>query len=243
MEPEHIDRVSSSTSQSTHLLINIIMNMLINNENDDIRKDVRKNWNELINKITDGCSMESKPRTQNSIITFIDWWMFWQHWGLTVPLIRCDWFSKSCDWVRYEVYVNTSLPLCRGLKPTLTPAAPLHTWSIQVGGCGWPSVRGPPSTCSTQRAWNLYRKSTSPPELPTWHQVRESLSDDVDQVSVWSMLLIIWLISGQVCVSSLLVCQGLLWVGTSQGVILCYPVPTLEGIPKIMGWYCLTFWC
>uniref|UniRef100_A0A4W6CTD6 Rho guanine nucleotide exchange factor 10 like n=1 Tax=Lates calcarifer TaxID=8187 RepID=A0A4W6CTD6_LATCA len=40
---------------------------------------------------------------------------------------------------------------------------------------------------------------------------------------------------GQVCVSSLLICQGLLWVGTSQGIILAFPVPTLEGIPKITG--------
>ncbi|XP_069544114.1 rho guanine nucleotide exchange factor 10-like protein [Brachyistius frenatus] len=40
---------------------------------------------------------------------------------------------------------------------------------------------------------------------------------------------------GPVHVSSLLVCQGLLWVGTSRGVILTFPVPTLEGIPKITG--------
>ncbi|KAM8753703.1 rho guanine nucleotide exchange factor 10-like protein isoform 2-T2 [Acanthopagrus schlegelii] len=40
---------------------------------------------------------------------------------------------------------------------------------------------------------------------------------------------------GQVSVSSLLICQGLLWVGTSQGIILTFPVPTLEGIPKITG--------
>ncbi|XP_067447266.1 rho guanine nucleotide exchange factor 10-like protein isoform X1 [Thunnus thynnus] len=43
------------------------------------------------------------------------------------------------------------------------------------------------------------------------------------------------LIPGQVCVSSLLICQGLLWVGTSQGIILTFPVPTLEGIPMITG--------
>ncbi|TKS77870.1 Rho guanine nucleotide exchange factor 10-like protein [Collichthys lucidus] len=42
---------------------------------------------------------------------------------------------------------------------------------------------------------------------------------------------------GQVCVSSLLICNGLLWVGTSQGIILAFPVPTLEGIPKITGQY------
>nr|XP_020440941.1 rho guanine nucleotide exchange factor 10-like protein isoform X2 [Monopterus albus] len=42
-----------------------------------------------------------------------------------------------------------------------------------------------------------------------------------------------YLTPGQVTVSSLLICQGLLWVGTSQGIILTFPVPTLEGIPKI----------
>lgn len=37
------------------------------------------------------------------------------------------------------------------------------------------------------------------------------------------------------CVTSLLICQGLLWVGTDQGVIVLLPVPRLEGIPKITG--------
>ncbi|XP_021329343.1 rho guanine nucleotide exchange factor 10-like protein isoform X4 [Danio rerio] len=37
------------------------------------------------------------------------------------------------------------------------------------------------------------------------------------------------------CVSSLLICQGLLWVGTAQGIIVTLPVPRLEGIPKITG--------
>ncbi|TRY64762.1 hypothetical protein DNTS_017637 [Danionella cerebrum] len=36
-------------------------------------------------------------------------------------------------------------------------------------------------------------------------------------------------------VTSLLVCQGLLWVGTAQGIIITLPVPKLEGIPKITG--------
>lgn len=42
-------------------------------------------------------------------------------------------------------------------------------------------------------------------------------------------------------VTSLLICQGLLWVGTSQGIIITLPVPKLEGIPKITGmwrWMC-----
>ncbi|XP_062400955.1 rho guanine nucleotide exchange factor 10-like protein [Sardina pilchardus] len=36
-------------------------------------------------------------------------------------------------------------------------------------------------------------------------------------------------------VTSLLVCQGLLWVGTASGIIVTLPVPKLEGIPKITG--------
>ncbi|XP_076848042.1 rho guanine nucleotide exchange factor 10-like protein isoform X2 [Brachyhypopomus gauderio] len=38
-----------------------------------------------------------------------------------------------------------------------------------------------------------------------------------------------------VCVTSLLIYQGLLWVGTAQGIIVTLPVPRLEGIPKITG--------
>lgn len=37
------------------------------------------------------------------------------------------------------------------------------------------------------------------------------------------------------CITSLLICQGLLWVGTDQGVLVLLPVPRLEGIPKITG--------
>nr|XP_034977117.1 rho guanine nucleotide exchange factor 10-like protein isoform X4 [Zootoca vivipara] len=36
-------------------------------------------------------------------------------------------------------------------------------------------------------------------------------------------------------VTSLLICQGLLWVGTDQGILVLLPVPRLEGIPKITG--------
>nr|XP_015813896.2 rho guanine nucleotide exchange factor 10-like protein isoform X3 [Nothobranchius furzeri] len=36
-------------------------------------------------------------------------------------------------------------------------------------------------------------------------------------------------------VTSLLICQGLLWVGTARGLIITLPVPKLEGIPKITG--------
>uniref|UniRef100_A0A8C5N0E9 Rho guanine nucleotide exchange factor 10 like n=1 Tax=Leptobrachium leishanense TaxID=445787 RepID=A0A8C5N0E9_9ANUR len=36
-------------------------------------------------------------------------------------------------------------------------------------------------------------------------------------------------------VTALLVCQGLLWVGTDLGILITLPVPKLEGIPKIIG--------
>ncbi|XP_077998334.1 rho guanine nucleotide exchange factor 10-like [Glandiceps talaboti] len=38
-----------------------------------------------------------------------------------------------------------------------------------------------------------------------------------------------------VCVTSMLACQGSLWVGTSVGVTLDLPVPQLEGVPLING--------
>ncbi|KAM9316968.1 rho guanine nucleotide exchange factor 10 [Gastrophryne carolinensis] len=45
------------------------------------------------------------------------------------------------------------------------------------------------------------------------------------------------MLSGQqrVSVTSLLVCHGLLMVGTNLGVIVAFPVPCLQGIPKVTG--------
>ncbi|XP_040284470.1 rho guanine nucleotide exchange factor 10 isoform X1 [Bufo bufo] len=45
------------------------------------------------------------------------------------------------------------------------------------------------------------------------------------------------MLSGQqrVSVTSLLVCYGLLMVGTNLGVIVAFPVPRLQGIPKVTG--------
>ncbi|CAB1329492.1 unnamed protein product [Coregonus sp. 'balchen'] len=40
---------------------------------------------------------------------------------------------------------------------------------------------------------------------------------------------------GSVWVTSLLISQGLLWVGTTQGIIITLPMPKQEGIPKITG--------
>ncbi|KAK2509395.1 hypothetical protein MC885_016317 [Smutsia gigantea] len=39
----------------------------------------------------------------------------------------------------------------------------------------------------------------------------------------------------RLCVTSLLVCHGLLMVGTSLGVVVALPVPRLQGVPKVTG--------
>ncbi|XP_041062697.1 rho guanine nucleotide exchange factor 10-like protein isoform X3 [Carcharodon carcharias] len=38
-----------------------------------------------------------------------------------------------------------------------------------------------------------------------------------------------------ILVTCLLVCQGMLWVGTNQGILIALPVSKLEGIPKVTG--------
>ncbi|XP_032904337.1 rho guanine nucleotide exchange factor 10-like protein isoform X2 [Amblyraja radiata] len=38
-----------------------------------------------------------------------------------------------------------------------------------------------------------------------------------------------------ILVTCLLVCQGMLWVGTNEGMLVTLPVPKLEGIPKVTG--------
>ncbi|XP_072154270.1 rho guanine nucleotide exchange factor 10 isoform X3 [Bemisia tabaci] len=41
--------------------------------------------------------------------------------------------------------------------------------------------------------------------------------------------------SGPVCVTALMACKGLLWVGTDAGISLTVPLPRLEGVPIISG--------
>lgn len=40
---------------------------------------------------------------------------------------------------------------------------------------------------------------------------------------------------GPVCVTALMACKGLLWVGTDAGISLTVPLPRLEGVPIISG--------
>lgn len=42
-------------------------------------------------------------------------------------------------------------------------------------------------------------------------------------------------------VTAMIAKEGLLWVGTDQGLILTYPLPRLGGIPKVNGQACVSF--
>ena len=46
----------------------------------------------------------------------------------------------------------------------------------------------------------------------------------------------------QVYATALAADEGLLWVGTSVGVTLVFPLPRLEGIPLVSGKNCLLFY-
>nr|DBA26357.1 TPA: hypothetical protein GDO54_010629 [Pyxicephalus adspersus] len=73
---------------------------------------------------------------------------------------------------------------------------------------------------------------TSGSTLRLFHtETFEHLQDINIATPVYNML------SGQqhVSVTSLLVCHGLLMVGTNLGVIVAFPVPRLQGIPKVTG--------
>ena len=42
-------------------------------------------------------------------------------------------------------------------------------------------------------------------------------------------------------VTALLTIPGFLWVGTSHGLILLYPIPKLQGVPRVIGRACVAF--
>ena len=45
----------------------------------------------------------------------------------------------------------------------------------------------------------------------------------------------------KITVTALLVTPGFLWVGTSFGLILVYPLPKLQGVPRVVGRACVAF--
>lgn len=45
----------------------------------------------------------------------------------------------------------------------------------------------------------------------------------------------------KICVTALLFIPGFLWVGTSAGLILLYPLPKMQGVPRVIGRACVAF--
>uniref|UniRef100_A0A1A8GQ38 Chromodomain helicase DNA binding protein 5 n=1 Tax=Nothobranchius korthausae TaxID=1143690 RepID=A0A1A8GQ38_9TELE len=83
--------------------------------------------------------------------------------------------------------------------------------------------------CAGGGVWMAFSEGSS---IRLFHTETLELLQEIN-ISTRSILLD----TGQksVQVTSLLICQGLLWVGTARGLIITLPVPKLEGIPKITG--------
>lgn len=45
----------------------------------------------------------------------------------------------------------------------------------------------------------------------------------------------------KISITALLFIPGFLWVGTSAGLILLYPLPKLQGVPRVIGRACVAF--
>lgn len=45
----------------------------------------------------------------------------------------------------------------------------------------------------------------------------------------------------KISVTALLFIPGFLWVGTSVGLILLYPLPKMQGVPRVIGRACVAF--
>ena len=45
----------------------------------------------------------------------------------------------------------------------------------------------------------------------------------------------------KISVTALLFTPGFLWVGTSVGLILLYPLPKMQGVPRVIGRACVAF--
>ncbi|XP_029006136.1 rho guanine nucleotide exchange factor 10-like protein isoform X2 [Betta splendens] len=84
-------------------------------------------------------------------------------------------------------------------------------------------------TCAGGGVWMAFSQGSS---IRLFHTETLELLQEIN-ISSRSTLLNTGQKSMQV--TSLLICQGLLWVGTAQGLIITLPVPKLEGIPKITG--------
>lgn len=143
-------------------------------------------------------------------------------------------------------------------RPTRRRAWWCPTWLLLVWVSGWPSRPAAPFASSTRRHCSTFRTSTWPHPSTTCSRVGQAglCPDMLPLLSLYSLASAESLGPGcswhrclqclptlpvfpagqqHLCVTCLLVCHGLLMVGTSLGFVVALPVPRLQGIPKVTG--------
>ncbi|KAM6927256.1 rho guanine nucleotide exchange factor 10-like protein [Xenentodon cancila] len=138
---------------------------------------------------------------------------------------RC--VSLGSEPVRTMLVLDESLWASCGNSVTVLEVPNLATKKFEVHPD--PMVSVAHMACAGGGVWMAFSEGSS---IRLFHTETLELLQEIN-VSTRSTLLS----TGQksMRVTSLLICQGLLWVGTAQGFIITLPVPKLEGIPKIKG--------
>ncbi|XP_034540176.1 rho guanine nucleotide exchange factor 10-like protein [Notolabrus celidotus] len=138
---------------------------------------------------------------------------------------RC--VSLGSEPVRTLLVLDDSVWASCGNSVTVLDISSLATQKFEVHPD--PMVSVAHMACAGGGVWMAFSEGSS---IRLFHTETLELLQEIN-ISTRSTLLN----TGQksIRVTSLLICQGLLWVGTAQGLIITLPVPKLEGIPKITG--------
>uniref|UniRef100_A0A8D0A2G8 Rho guanine nucleotide exchange factor 10 like n=1 Tax=Sander lucioperca TaxID=283035 RepID=A0A8D0A2G8_SANLU len=138
---------------------------------------------------------------------------------------RC--VSMGSEPVRTLLVLDDSVWASCGNSVTVMDISSLTTQTFEVHPD--PMISVAHMACAGGGVWMAFSEGSS---IRLFHTETLELLQEIN-ISTRSTLLN----TGQksMRVTSLLICQGLLWVGTAQGLIITLPVPKLEGIPKITG--------
>ncbi|AWP02195.1 putative rho guanine nucleotide exchange factor 10-like protein [Scophthalmus maximus] len=139
----------------------------------------------------------------------------------------CRSVNLGSEPVRTLLVLDDSVWASCGNAVTATHISSLNTQKFEVHPD--PMVSVAHMACAGGGVWMAFSEGSS---IRLFHTETLELLQEIN-ISTRSTLLN----TGQrsMRVTSLLICQGLLWVGTAQGLIITLPVPKLEGIPKITG--------
>ncbi|XP_038551361.1 rho guanine nucleotide exchange factor 10-like protein isoform X2 [Micropterus salmoides] len=139
----------------------------------------------------------------------------------------CRCVSLGSEPVRTLLVLDDSVWASCGNTVTVVDISSLTTQKFEVHPD--PMVSVAHMACAGGGVWMAFSEGSS---IRLFHTETLELLQEIN-ISTRSTLLN----TGQMSmrVTSLLICHGLLWVGTAQGLIITLPVPKLEGIPKITG--------